>query len=65
LAALLLVCFNVPLGDRPFNVQDAMSDLLCHAVLCAGNAKLADIRDRCEKFASSFPMPGFEVADLH
>lgn len=42
-----------------------MSDLLCHAVLCAGNAKLADIRDRCEKFASSFPMPGFEVADLH
>jgi glycine hydroxymethyltransferase len=30
----------------------------------SGNKQLADIRSRVEAFASSFPMPGFDVADL-
>jgi glycine hydroxymethyltransferase len=46
-------------------VQDSHGKLLKEWVKgISGNAKLADIRSRVEAFASSFPMPGFDVHEL-
>lgn len=46
-------------------VQDSHGKLLKEWVKgISGNSELAEIRGRVEAFASSFPMPGFDVADL-
>lgn len=45
-------------------IYSMLTCCVCVVLCFADNPKLADIRSRVEAFASSFTMPGFEVADL-